>query len=438
MADQSTASTVENQTAKLTIGEKSLSMPILVGTENDRAIDISKLLKDLGHITLDEGYANTGATTSSITYLDGDRGILRYRGYPIEDLAEHCDFIETSYLLIYGELPNLEQLEAFKDSIRHHTMLHEDMKSFYNGFPRDAHPMAILSSVVSALSTFYQDSLNPHDPEQVEKSIVRLMAKLPTIAAYSYKKAFGQPFVYPNNALDYCENFLHMMFTVPTEPYVADRDFVKALNLLLIVHADHEQNCSTSTVRMVGSSDANLFASISAGICALWGPLHGGANEACVNMLRQIADDGGNVKKYVDMSKDKSSHFRLMGFGHRVYKNYDPRAKIIKKACDTLLKKLNLKDPLFDVAQQLEEVALRDPYFIERKLYPNVDFYSGVIYRAMGIPVQMFTVLFAMGRLPGWIAHWVEMQKSPSTRIGRPRQVYTGQLKREITPIEKR
>ncbi|MFO0014348.1 MAG: citrate synthase [Planctomycetota bacterium] len=438
MADQATASTVENQTATLTIGDKSLSLPILVGTENDRAIEISKLLKDLGHITLDEGYANTGATTSSITYLDGDRGILRYRGYPIEALAEHCDFIETSYLLIYGELPTRQQLEAFKDSIRHHTMLHEDMKSFYNGFPRDAHPMAILSSVVSALSTFYQDSLNPHDPEQVEKSIVRLMAKLPTIAAYSYKKAFGQPFVYPNNALDYCENFLHMMFTVPTESFHADPDFVKALNLLLIVHADHEQNCSTSTVRMVGSSDANLFASISAGICALWGPLHGGANEACVNMLRQIADDGGNVKKYVDMAKDKSSHFRLMGFGHRVYKNYDPRAKIIKTACDILLKKLNLKDPLFDVAQQLEEVALKDPYFIERKLYPNVDFYSGVIYRAMGIPVQMFTVLFAMGRLPGWIAHWVEMQQSPSTRIGRPRQVYTGPLKRDIVPIEKR
>lgn len=444
MTDQATAptvgnhSTVDNQTAKLTIGEKSLSMPILVGTENDRAIDISKLLKDLGHITLDEGYANTGATTSSITYLDGDRGILRYRGYPIESLAEHCDFLETSYLLIYGELPNRQQLDTFKDAIRHHTMLHEDMKSFYNGFPRDAHPMAILSSVVSALSTFYQDSLDPHDPKQVEKSIVRLMAKLPTIAAYSYKKAFGQPFVYPNNSLDYCENFLHMMFTVPCEPYHADPDFVKALNLLLIVHADHEQNCSTSTVRMVGSSDANLFASISAGICALWGPLHGGANEACVNMLRQIADDGGNVKKYVDMAKDKSSHFRLMGFGHRVYKNYDPRAKIIKQACDILLKKLNLKDPLFDVAQQLEEVALKDSYFIERKLYPNVDFYSGVIYRAMGIPVQMFTVLFAMGRLPGWIAHWVEMQQSPSTRIGRPRQVYTGPLKREIVPIEKR
>ncbi|MFN7734478.1 MAG: citrate synthase [Pirellula sp.] len=432
------ASSSAAPTATLNIGDKSLTMPIVVGTENDRGIDISKLLKDTGHITLDEGYANTGATTSAITYLDGDRGILRYRGYPIEHLAEHCDFIETSYLLIHGELPNREQLEHFRNSISHHSMLHEDMKSFYNGFPRDAHPMAILSSVVSALSTFYQDSLNPHDPKQVEISIFRLLAKLPTIAAYSYKKAFGQPFIYPDNSLDYCSNFLHMMFSVPSEKYVPDPDFVKALNLLLIVHADHEQNCSTSTVRMVGSSDANLFASISAGICALWGPLHGGANEACVNMLKQIADDGGNVKKYVDLAKDKSSHFRLMGFGHRVYKNYDPRAKIIKAACDILLKKLNLQDPLFDVAQQLEEVALKDPYFIERKLYPNVDFYSGVIYRAMGIPVQMFTVLFAIGRLPGWIAHWVEMQQSPNSRIGRPRQVYTGPLERKIIPIEKR
>lgn len=407
-------------------------MPVHVGTENDRAIDISKLLKETGHITLDEGYANTGATSSAITYLDGDRGILRYRGYPIEQLAEKCDFLETSYLLIYGELPTPDQRAAFRSAISHHTMLHEDMRSFYNGFPRDAHPMAILSSVVSALSTFYQDSLDPHDPEEVEISIHRLIAKLPTIAAYSYKKSFGQPFIYPDNSLDYCENFLHMMFSVPSEKYSADPDFVKALNLLLIVHADHEQNCSTSTVRMVGSSDANLFASISAGICALWGPLHGGANEACVNMLKQIADDGGNVKKYVDMAKDKSGNFRLMGFGHRVYKNYDPRAKIIKAACDILLKKLNLSDPLFEVAQELESVALKDPYFVERKLYPNVDFYSGVIYRAMGIPVQMFTVLFAMGRLPGWIAHWVEMQRSPNTRIGRPRQVYTGPLKRDV------
>ncbi|MEK0426665.1 MAG: Citrate synthase 1 [Planctomycetota bacterium] len=423
---------MSDEVATLKIGDKSLSMPVHVGTENDRAIDISKLLKETGHITLDEGYANTGATTSAITYLDGDRGILRYRGYPIEQLAEKCDFLETSYLLIYGELPTPEQLASFKSAISHHTMLHEDMRSFYNGFPRDAHPMAILSSVVSALSTFYQDSLDPHDPEEVEISIHRLIAKLPTIAAYSYKKAFGQPFIYPDNSLNYCENFLHMMFSVPSEKYVADPDFVKALNLLLIVHADHEQNCSTSTVRMVGSSDANLFASISAGICALWGPLHGGANEACVNMLKQIADDGGNVKKYVDMAKDKSGNFRLMGFGHRVYKNYDPRAKIIKAACDVLLKKLNLSDPLFEVAQELESVALKDPYFVERKLYPNVDFYSGVIYRAMGIPVQMFTVLFAMGRLPGWIAHWVEMQRSPNTRIGRPRQVYTGPLKRDV------
>jgi len=423
---------VSEEVATLKIGEKSLSMPIHVGTENDRAIDISKLLKETGHITLDEGYANTGATSSAITYLDGDRGILRYRGYPIEQLAEKCDFLETSYLLIYGELPTPEQLDKFRTDISHHTMLHEDMRSFYNGFPRDAHPMAILSSVVSALSTFYQDSLDPHDPEEVEISIHRLIAKLPTIAAYSYKKSFGQPFIYPHNSLNYCENFLHMMFSVPSEKYVADPDFVKALNLLLIVHADHEQNCSTSTVRMVGSSDANLFASISAGICALWGPLHGGANEACVNMLKQIADDGGNVKKYVDMAKDKSSNFRLMGFGHRVYKNYDPRAKIIKAASDILLKKLNLSDPLFEVAQELETVALRDPYFVERKLYPNVDFYSGVIYRAMGIPVQMFTVLFAMGRLPGWIAHWVEMQRSPNTRIGRPRQVYTGPLIRDV------
>ncbi|MFN7289084.1 MAG: citrate synthase [Pirellula sp.] len=429
---------VENSPARVIVGDKEISLPVLVGTENDRAIDISKLLKETGHITLDEGFANTGSTSSSITYLDGDRGILRYRGYPIEQLAEHCNFLETSYLLIYGALPTREQLQKFEDSIERHTMLHEDMRTFYNGFPRDAHPMAILSSVVGALSTFYQDSLDPRDPQQVEESLLRLMAKLPTIAAYSYKKAFGQPFIYPDNSLDYCSNFLRMMFALPSEQYVADPDFVKALNLLFIVHADHEQNCSTSTVRLVGSSNANLFASISAGICALWGPLHGGANEACVNMLKQIADDGGNVKKYVELAKDKSSNFRLMGFGHRVYKNYDPRAKIIKAACDVLLNKLNLNDPLFDVAQELEEVALKDPYFVERKLYPNVDFYSGVIYRAMGFPVQMFTVLFAIGRLPGWIAHWVEMHQSSTTRIGRPRQVYTGPTIREVVPIDQR
>ncbi|MDZ4850505.1 MAG: citrate synthase [Pirellulaceae bacterium] len=428
----------EQKPAKLLLGDKSIDLPVYVGTENERAIDISQLLKTTGHITMDEGYANTGSTTSNITFLDGDAGILRYRGYPIEVLAQHCDFVETSYLLIYGELPTKNQLEQFRKSIQKHTLLHEDMRKFYNGFPRTAHPMAILSSVVGALSTFYQDALNPHDPDQVTVSIHRLLAKLPTIAAYSYKKSYGQPFIYPKNSFNYCENFLNMMFAVPSEEYTPDPDFVRALNLLLIVHADHEQNCSTSTVRMVGSSNANLFASISAGICALWGPLHGGANEACVNMLRKIADDGGNVKKYVDLAKDKSSNFRLMGFGHRVYKNFDPRATIIKSACDTLLAKLHLNDPLFEVAQTLEETALKDSYFIERKLYPNVDFYSGVIYRAMGIPEQMFTVLFAMGRLPGWIAHWVEMQNSPTTRINRPRQVYTGSPIRDFVPIENR
>lgn len=424
--------------ARLTLEDQSFEFPVIQGTENEKALDISALLKNTGYVTLDEGYVNTGATTSDITFLDGDKGILRYRGYPIEELAVHCDFVEISYLLIYGELPDKSQLEDFKESIRRHTMLHEDMRSFYNGFPRDAHPMAILSSVVGALSTFYQDSLDVHNPDQISISIHRLMAKLPTIAAYSFKKHTGQPFIYPQNSLGYCENFLRMMFAVPSEPYEPDPDFVSALNLLLVVHADHEQNCSTSTVRMVGSSNANLFASISAGICALWGPLHGGANEACVQMLQQIADDGGNVKKYVDMAKDKKSNFRLMGFGHRVYKNYDPRAKIIKAACDRLLGKLHLKDPLFDVAQQLEEVALKDPYFVERKLYPNVDFYSGVIYRAMGIPEQMFTVLFAMGRLPGWIAHWLEMHRSPGKKICRPRQIYTGPTIRPFVPLGNR
>ena len=427
-----------SETAKLSCGEAEVELPVVVGTENETALDISKLRGTTGMITLDEGFVNTGATSSSITYLDGEQGILRYRGYPIEELAAKCDFVEVCYLLIYGEVPNASELEDFRNAIRRHTMLHEDMRSFYNGFPRDAHPMAILSSVVSALSTFYQDSLDPNDPEQVEVSIHRLLAKLPTIAAYSYKKSSGQPFVYPKNDLDYCGNFLRMMFSVPSEPYSVDPDFVQALNMLLIVHADHEQNCSTSTVRVVGSADANLFASISAGICALWGPLHGGANEAVVDMLEQIIADGSDVDKYVNLAKDKSSSFRLMGFGHRVYKNFDPRARIIKAACDKLLAKLDIKDPLFEVAQKLETVALEDPYFVERKLYPNVDFYSGVIYRAIGIPVQMFTVLFAMGRLPGWIAHWAEMHASPSKRISRPRQVYTGATQRDFVPLDQR
>ena len=426
------------EVAKLKVGRIELDLPMIVGSEDEKAIDISTLRAETGCITLDEGFVNTGSTTSAITYLDGEKGILRYRGYPIEVLAEHCDFVEISYLLIYGELPTARQLQDFRTAVRKHRMLHEDMRSFYNGFPRDAHPMAILSSVVGALSTFYQDSLDPMDPDQVEVAIHHLLAKLPTIAAYSYKKSIGEPFIYPQSDLEYCENFLQMMFAVPSEPYEIDPDYVAALNLLLIVHADHEQNCSTSTVRMVGSSNANLFASISAGICALWGPLHGGANEACVNMLEQIVAQGGNVKRFVDMAKDKKTGYRLMGFGHRVYKNYDPRATIIKQTCDRLLSKLEIKDPLFEIAQELEETALNDPYFVERKLYPNVDFYSGVIYRALGIPQQMFTVLFAMGRLPGWIAHWIEMHKSSSKRIFRPRQIYTGKTKRGYVPIDQR
>jgi citrate synthase len=425
--------------AKLRLeNNEEIDLPAVVGTEQERAVDISKLLSKTNHITLDEGYVNTGACTSNITFLDGDRGILRYRGYPIEQLAAKSSFVEVSYLLIYGELPTEKQLSEFRTSLQRHTMLHEDIRLFYNGFPRDAHPMAILSSVVGALSTFYQDSLDPHDPRQVEVSVHRLMAKLPTIAAMSHKKSIGQPFIYPRNDQTYCENFLQMMFAVPSEPYTPDPDFVAALNLLLIVHADHEQNCSTSTVRMVGSSNANLFASISAGICALWGPLHGGANQACVEMLEQIREDGGNVKKYVELAKDKKSNFRLMGFGHRVYKNFDPRAQIIKATCDRLLTKLHIKDPIFDIAQELEGAALNDPYFIERKLYPNVDFYSGVIYRAIGIPVQMFTVLFALGRLPGWIAHWKEMHASPTKKICRPRQIYTGPTERPYVEIGRR
>ncbi len=427
-----------SEAAKLKHGDIEIDLPIVTGSENERAIDIGKLRGTTGMVTIDQGYVNTGSTTSEITFLNGEEGVLRYRGYPIEQLAENSDFIEVAYLLIYGELPNADNLEKFRNSISSHTMLHEDLKSFYDGFPRDAHPMAILSSVVGALSTFYQDSLDPHDPKQVEVSIHRLIAKLPTIASYAYKKSLGQPFSYPDNTVSYCENFLQMMFSTPCEDYEADPVFIRALNLLFIVHADHEQNCSTSTVRMVGSADSNLFASISSGICALWGPLHGGANEAVVKMLIQIKEDGGDVDKYVKMAKDKEDGFRLMGFGHRVYKNFDPRATIIKSACDQLLEKLDIDDPLFEIAQKLEKVALEDEYFVKRRLYPNVDFYSGVIYRAMGIPVEMFTVLFAIGRLPGWIAHWKEMQDSPTSRICRPRQIYTGPTVREFLPVADR
>ncbi len=429
---------VTHEKAELKLGDQTVEISVVKGTENEIGLDIGSLRKQTGAITIDPGYVNTGSTKSAVTFLSGEEGVLRYRGYPIEQLAEHCDFVEVCYLLIHGDLPNHDQIQEFRNSIRTHTMLHEDVRQFYNGFPRDAHPMAILSSVVCALSTFYQDSLDPKDPQQVTISVHRLLAKLPTIAAFSYKKSIGQPLIYPRNDLDYADNFLRMMFAVPTEDYAIDPDFSSALNLLLIVHADHEQNCSTSTVRMVGSADANLFASISAGISALWGPLHGGANEACVAMLERIIHDDCNTEKYVNMAKDKSDSFRLMGFGHRVYKHYDPRAVIIKRACDKLLSKLKVQDPLFDVAQKLEEVAVNDPYFVERGLYPNVDFYSGVIYRAIGIPVQMFTVLFAMGRLPGWIAHWIEMQESSSKRICRPRQIYDGPAKRDFVPLDQR
>ncbi|MGC4001678.1 MAG: citrate synthase [Pirellulales bacterium] len=424
--------------AKLTLGDKTLELPVVIGSEDEPAVDITKLRAQSGYVTLDDGYMNTGATTSAITYLDGEQGILRYRGYPIEELAEKCDFVEVSYLLIYGELPTSEQLETFKKNLKRHTMLHEDMKSFYNGFPRDAHPMAILGSVVGALSTFYQDSLDPHDPNDIEISVHRLMAKLPTIAAYSHKKSVGQPFNYPNNAYGYCENFLQMMFAVPSEEYKVDPDFVSALQ-----HAvDRARRSRTKLQHQhgpLGRQQRRQPLRVDLGRhLRLWGPLHGGANQACVEMLEKIRNDGGNVKKYVDLAKNKESGFRLMGFGHRVYKNFDPRATIIKGMCDKLLKKRSIHDPIFDIAQELEQVALHDSYFIERKLYPNVDFYSGVIYRAMGIPVQMFTVLFAMGRLPGWIAHWMEMQAAPGKKIGRPRQIYTGPVKREFTPIDKR
>jgi len=432
---------MSDKVATLTLPDgKSFSLPVIVGTENEHAIDISKLRADTGYITYDSGYGNTGACKSAITYIDGEEGILRYRGYPIEELAQKSTFVETAYLLIYGALPNASELKTFTESLTRHTLIHEVMNRFYDGFPRDAHPMAILSSVVSALYTFYQDWDDPKDETKQQLGIIRLLAKLPTMAAFAYKKSIGQPFIYPDNSLSYCANFMNMMFATPAEDFYIDPDVVAALDLLLILHADHEQNCSTSTVRMVGSSLSNLYASISAGIGALWGPLHGGANQEVIEMLQNIVADGGNVAKYVELAKKKDSSFRLMGLGHRVYKNYDPRAKILKEACHRVLSKLPQKgqDPLLDVALQLEEVALRDSYFVERKLYPNVDFYSGIIYSALSIPTKSFTAMFALGRLPGWIAQWREMLRSPDTRISRPRQVYTGETKRSYTPIEKR
>ncbi|MQA32133.1 citrate synthase [Modestobacter roseus] len=407
-------------------------------TEGAPGIDTSKLLSTTGRVALDIGFVNTASCTSEITYIDGDAGVLRYRGYPIDQLAGQASFLEVSYLLIYGELPTADQLEAFDQRIRRHTLLHEDLKQFFNGFPRDAHPMPVLSSAVSALSTFYQDSLDPFSPEQVELSTVRLLAKLPTIAAYAYKKSVGQPMLYPDNSLGLVENFLRMTFGFPAEPYEADPELVKALDMLFVLHADHEQNCSTSTVRLVGSSHANLFASVSAGINALFGPLHGGANQSVLEMLEAIKRDGGDIPRFVERVKNKEPGVKLMGFGHRVYKNYDPRAAIVKQTADTVLSKLGGNNELLDLARQLEEIALSDDYFIERKLYPNVDFYTGLIYRAMGFPVRMFTVLFALGRVPGWIAQWREMIEDPATKIGRPRQVYTGPAERSFLEIAQR
>lgn len=427
-----------SETAKITLGNETYEFPVVTGSENEKAIDITSLRAKTGYITIDSGYKNTGATTSDITFLDGELGILRYRGYPIEQLAEKSTFLEVAYLLIYGELPTKSDLDRWSHKITRHTLIHEDMREFFEAFPSKAHPMGVLSSNLIALSTFYPESLDPdREDSSVDLTIIRLMAKISTIAAWSHKNSVGHPVVYPQNKYNYCENFLNMMFSMPTEDYEPDPVIVRALDLLLILHADHEQNCSTSTVRIVGSSKANLYSTISAGASALWGPLHGGANQAVIEMLEQIQKDGGGLQKWIDKAKDKDDPFRIMGFGHRVYKNFDPRATIIKKACDEVLAKLGVSDPILDLAKQLEEVALNDEYFISRSLYPNVDFYSGIIYKAIGIPTDMFTVMFAMGRLPGWIAQWKEMiaNKEP---IGRPRQIYTGATERPYVSIDQR
>jgi citrate synthase len=427
-----------SEIAKIELDGKTYEFPVIEGTENEKAIDISKLRDTTGYITLDTGYKNTGATKSAITFLDGEEGILKYRGYPIEQLAEKATFLEVAYLLIYGDLPTKTQLDNFSTDITNHTLVHEDVKQFFEAYPAKAHPMGVLSSIICSLSTFYPESLNPgRSAEAKNLTILRLLGKVPTLAAWSYKNAMRHPFMYPKNDYDYCKNFLHMMFALPTKETEIDPVVVDALNKLLILHADHEQNCSTSTVRIVGSSQANLYATISAGIAALWGPLHGGANQAVIEMLEKIHNDGGDVDKWVLKAKDKEDSFRLMGFGHRVYKNFDPRATIIKKACDDVLEKLQINDPLLEIAKKLEKVALEDEYFISRSLYPNVDFYSGIIYKALGIPTEMFTVMFALGRLPGWIAQWKEMTEN-NEPIGRPRQIYTGHVLRNYVPVEER
>jgi citrate synthase len=424
--------------AELTYGDRTVELPVVEGTEGERGADISRLRSETGLITLDPGYGNTGSTRSAITFVDGENGILRYRGYPIEQLAEQSNFLEVAYLLINGDLPTRAQLDAFIAEITHHTLIREEMRHFFDSFPHEAHPMAVLASGTVGMSTFYPDSHEIHDPAAVELTILRLIAKLPTLAAWSFKKAIGQPYVYPRNDLGYAANLLHMMFAVPSEPYEVKPEVAKALDLLLILHADHEQNASAATVRMVGSTHVNLYASISAGISALWGPLHGGANEAVIMTLERIVADGGNVQKWVDKAKDPNDSFRLAGFGHRVYKNFDPRTKIIKRAAEDVLDAMGADGELFEVAKKLEEVAVHDEYFVQRKLYANVDFYSGLIYHAIGFPKNMFTNCFAIGRLPGWIAQWQEMIRDPDTKIGRPRQVYTGPPERAYVPIDER
>jgi citrate synthase len=421
--------------AKLELNGSTYEFPVTVGSENEVGVDFTKLRATTGAVAFDPGYGNTGACESAITFINGEQGILRYRGYPIEQLATQSDFIETSYLVIYGELPTKEQYDAFKYQLTHHTLIHEDMKRLFENYPQGAHPMAAMSSMATSLSAFYPES---DDPDAIELNIIRLIAKFKTLAAFAYKKAIGQPYIYPQNNLSYAADFLHMMFAVPSEEYVVSEVMERALNLLLVLHVDHEQNCSTSTVRMVGSSHANLFASIGAGVCALWGPLHGGANQAVLEMLEKIRADGGDYQKYMDMAKDKQSGFRLMGFGHRVYKNRDPRAEILKTTVAEVLDTLGRSDPLLDIARNLEQIALQDDYFVSRNLYPNVDFYSGILYRAMGIPVDMFTVMFALGRLPGWIAQWKEMRDNPKGRINRPRQIYVGENARDYIPVAER
>jgi|TARA_B100000123_G_scaffold1681_1_gene1233 citrate synthase len=427
-----------NKKVEISFQDEKIELPVIIGSENEQAVDISKLRSQTGLITLDRGFKNTGSTSSSITFLDGERGVLRYRGYSIEELAQHSSFLEVSYLLINGQLPNVNELHNFKSEITNHTLVAEDVRSILDGFPPRAHPMGVLCSLVSSLTAFYPKSLDPNRSlEEINGTIIRTIAKLPTLAAWSYKNRVRQPIIYPRNDLDYSSNFLHMMFALPTINYEVNPIVANALDKLLILHADHEQNCSASTVRIVGSSHASLYASISAGINALWGPLHGGANQAVIEMLEQIRNDDGNVKKYVQKAKDKSDPFRLMGFGHRVYKSFDPRARIIKKTCDEVLEQLGVTDPVLDVAKELEEIALKDQYFIDRSLYPNVDFYSGIIYRALGIPTDMFTVMFALGRIPGWIAQWKESREQ-NEPIGRPRQIYTGEKQRDYINIKNR